>query len=91
MRLWNAMDQSFKSETAKVIGHLGRAVGPVQERFDVGPKIPVMEAPRQMREAVTACSTAITRGSPNRRAEARWPPSSVGCWSRSSASWVNTH
>src|SRR5713226_5978295 len=33
----------------------------------------------------------MTRGSPKRKAEARWPVSRVGCWSRSRASCVMTH
>ena len=45
------MDHAFQAQASQVIRHLGRGVGPPEERFDLGPQIAVAEAAGQMREA----------------------------------------
>jgi hypothetical protein len=82
MCFWSAVDQALEPESPKIVGHLGSDIrGLASESFDVGPEFAVAEASRQMWvKPHTAWRTAMTRGSPNRRAGTRCPEAIVGCW-----------
>lgn len=72
------MDQALEPESPQIVGHLGAGVGMTEERFDRGSQVVVAKAVRQMGEGAERLEEAMTRGSPKRRAETRWPFSMVG-------------
>ena len=78
MRLRDAVDQAFEAQPPQVVGHLRGRVRAPEERFDLGPEIAIAESAGEMGEAGEGLQSAMTRGSPKRSAEARWPASTVG-------------
>ena len=73
------LDESFEPEASQVVGGLRARVGTVEQRFHLGAEAPVGEADDGVHEHAEGAGQGHDRGSPNARAETRWPSWSEGC------------